>query len=247
LKLGGWEEHAKFFLTSKFQFSSHGSFLLITMMSLIRCLVCLDLVKDISIRAIWGISLVLGVLNLVCAIIPALPLSAIQKVFRTDILLLAGQENPFISHYDEKHLRKIHSIAYNTFEEDFTVSSAATAEENSLGIEAVLADLRNLTSKPSIFDYLSIGYYGNSPLCVANIFKNQASYLYYKIAYCVVVSVLLSALTISYVSILITSFLSSRNSGSNDNEYVGKLALKLSLLIGSQTVAWLSYIVTVFY
>eukprot|EP00116_Pleurobrachia_bachei_P018931 sb/3479193/ len=28
-------------------------------------------------------------------------------------------------------------------------------------------------------------------------------------------------------------FLSSRNSGSNDNEYVGKLALKLSLLIGT--------------
>ena len=229
-----------------FSFSSQGSFLLITMMSLIRCLTCLNLVKDISLRAIWVISLVLGVLNLVHAILPALPLSTIQTVFRTDILLLAGQENPFISNYDEKHLRMMHSLAYNTFEDGYSVGSAAT-DEDSLGIEAVLADLRNTTSKPSIFDYLSIGYYGTSPLCVANIFKNQSSYLYYKITYCVIVGVLLGALTISYASILITSFLSSHSSGSNDNEYVGKLALKLSLLIGSQAVAWLSYIITVLY
>ena len=229
-----------------FSFSSQGSFLLITTMSLIRCLTCLDLVKDISIRAIWVISLVLGVLNLVHAILPVLPLSSIQKVFRTDILLLAGQENPFISNYDEKHLRMMHSLAYSTFEDGYSVGSSAT-DEDSLRIEAVLADLRNTTSKPSIFDYLSIGYYGNSPLCVANIFKNQSSYLYYKITYCVIVGVLLGALTISYASILITSFLSSHSSGSNDNEYVGKLALKLSLLIGSQAVAWLSYIITVLY
>eukprot|EP00116_Pleurobrachia_bachei_P004885 sb/3465147/ len=233
-----------------FSFSSHGSFLLITMMSAIRFMTCLDLVKNISIRAIWIISIVMGVLNLVHAILPTLPLSIIQQVFRTDILLTSGPENPLISRYDEYHIRKMHSLAFDTMEKDHVHGngfSTDTGEDHILGIETIFADLRKITSKPSIFDYMSIGYYGNSPLCVANIYKNQASYLGYKIAYCVIVGVLISILTVSYVSILVASFFSASESGPDNNDYVSKLALKLSLLIGSQMIAWLSYIITGLY
>eukprot|EP00116_Pleurobrachia_bachei_P001024 sb/3461286/ len=224
-----------------FAFSSHGSFLLITMKSFVRCLTCLDLVKDISMRAIWVISLLLGVINLVHSILPALPLSMIQEVFRTNILLINVPENPFMTRYDNDHIRKMHSIVHKSND------SLADMSEDFLGVEVILADLRKITSTPSIFDYLSIGYYGNSPLCVANIFKNQSSYVSYKITYVVIVGVLLCILTASYVSIMVTSFFSASESGPDNNAYVGKLALKLSLLIGSQTVAWLSYIFTVLY
>eukprot|EP00116_Pleurobrachia_bachei_P010855 sb/3471117/ len=115
------------------------------------------------------------------------------------------------------------------------------------GIETVLQDLRNITSEPTIFNYVDIGYYGNSPLCVANVFKNQASYLPYKVGYCITVTFLITILSVSYIGILVESHKTSTEAGAASAEHVQKLALKVSLLIGSQLVAWMSYVLTLIY
>ena len=137
--------------------------------------------------------------------------------------------------FNQAHLERMHSLLYNS-----------TPGEQ--GIETVLKDLENITSDPSIFDYVDIGYYGNSPLCVANVFKKQATYLSYKVGYCVVVLVLIVLLAVFYISIVVASYKTSSQAGaaaSSDN--VKKLALKVSLLIGSQLVAWMSYVLNLIY
>ena len=219
-----------------FSVSTHGSFLLITAMSFVRFLNCLDLVEDISMRVVWTGTLVAGIFNLGHALAPAIPLWQVQEFFRTSIILNSKLDNPFITQFNQTHMARMHSLVYNS-----------TPGEQ--GIETVLDDLRNITSEPYIFDYVDIGYYGNSPLCVANVFKNQASYLSYKVGYCVTVIVLIALLAVFYISIVVASYKTSAEAGaaaaSSDN--VKKLALKVSLLIGSQLVAWISYVLTLIY
>eukprot|EP00116_Pleurobrachia_bachei_P000287 sb/3460549/ len=202
-----------------FSISTHGSFLSITAVSVVRYVKCLDLVDEIPIRLIGWVSGVLGLLNLVHAIIPVIPVWWVEEFFRTSVILTSGAENPFLKKYDEEHLNKMYSLVYNRTSEG--------------GMGSILSDLRNITTKPGIFDYITIGYYGNSPLCVANVFKNQSSYQSYKIGYCVIVSLLLGALSISYMAILLESVKTSRRAGgaAASTGNVKKMAVKLSLMI----------------
>eukprot|EP00116_Pleurobrachia_bachei_P005467 sb/3465729/ len=217
-----------------FSVSTHGSFLLITGMSIVRFLKCLDLVPDLSIRTVWVWTGLVGVLNVAHAVVPVVPIWQLQDFFRTSIILTKRADNPFIKEYNSSHLARMHSLLYNS-------------STQQLGMEGILSDMRNITSIPSIFDYTAIGYYGNSPLCVSNVFKNQPSYLSYKMGYCSVVAFLMALLSLSYGAILLTSRRTSSEAGANDTNNVKKLALKLAFLIGSQVVAWLSYLLTMFY
>ena len=61
--------------------------------------------------------------------------------------------------------------------------------------------MRNVTSKPEIFDTMEIGYYGNTGLCVHNIFKTQNFYKLYKLVYCVVLILLLLIVVATYSKI----------------------------------------------
>eukprot|EP00116_Pleurobrachia_bachei_P019507 sb/3479770/ len=220
-----------------FSISTHGSFLLITAMSVVRFLKCLNIVEEIPVRVIWVATTIIGLLNLTHALIPVIPLWQIKEFFRTNIILTKAPDNPFLSRFDQPHLERMHSLIYNS-----------TPGEQ--GMESVLEDLRNITSNPSIFDYVPIGYYGSSPLCVANIFKNQPSYLSYKIGYGITITVcLISLLCVVYLAILVASHVTSERAGKaqNSSDNVRKLAMKVSLLIGSDVVSWMPYLLYLVY
>eukprot|EP00116_Pleurobrachia_bachei_P002168 sb/3462430/ len=219
-----------------FSISAHGSFMTITAMSLIRFLICLDYVDSFSVRGAWVTTGAIGILNVVHALIPVIPYWRIQEFFRTNMVLTGSRFNPFIQRFDGSHISKMHTLVYNSTPGD-------------RGMETILEDLRNITSDPTLFDHLPIGYYGNSPLCVANVFKNQLSYMPYKMGYCGFVTMLMITLSVSYLSILVYSHRTSTEAGAQQKsvDNLKKLALKLSLLIGSQVIAWLSYTFTIFY
>ena len=221
-----------------FTISSHGSLLVIALMSIIRCINCTSSISaDFSIRKIMSISLVVSLLNIFHAILPILPVAQVQNLFRTSIYLVAVEKNPFMVTREGsdmiEHARIIHSHYYDNS------SSSNTAK--------LFADLKhaNITSDDTIFDISDIGYYGNTPLCIFNIFKKQENYQLYKLVYCIALTALLAAVTVAYVVIVYKTRESHQAAGPQNNDTTTQLTLKVSLMITSQLASWVSFIATV--
>ena len=113
----------------------------------------------------------------------------------------------------------------------------------------MLRDLRNTTSRDDIFDITEITYYGNTGLCVHNIFKHQDSYEIYKVLYCTSLFVLLSIVSITYILIIrkqkSCNVAPAGPERQENNE--ARLILKVALMIGSQLICWIPFILTVLY
>ena len=221
-----------------FSVSSHGSLIVIGIMSIIRCLNCsLGFSFEPSTRTVWIVILVVYILSFIHSIVPILPIHQLQNFFRTSMILISVEKNPFIISREGpdmiEHVQRIHSHYFNNSSSTDTIK--------------ILADLRNanITSDNTIFDVADIGYYGNTPLCIYNVFKVQGHYRTYTIVYCVVVALLLTAITTSYIMIVVKTRKSRHQAGSANNDNTSTLTLKLSLMIISQLVSWVSFITAV--
>ena len=122
-----------------------------------------------------------------------------------------------------------------------------TYYSNKTDLYTTIRDLNIITSKDNIFDVIDIGYYGNTRLCVHNVFKEQQSYLIYKLSYLITVTLLLVIVTLTYLIILKKQLESRREVGDigggiRQNAAAPSLALKISLMIGTQLASWLSFI-----
>ena len=218
-------------LGALFSVSSHGSLLTISVMSIIRCIKCTLTFVNIRKRTIVILSAVVGLLSISNAIIPALPVAYIQNIFRSEIYFTNLTQNPFFSSnpLDVTRLEKLHTTFYPT--------------RPTNNIHSMVKDLQNITSNEGIFDVTDISYYGNSPLCIHNIFKTQASYLYYKIGYCAVVMLLLVVVMVAYITIIVKNWQSQRGAGgAEDNS--SALAFKVSLMILSQLLCWWALLIS---
>ena len=217
-----------------FSVSSHGSLSAIALMSVVRCINCIKMHAQIKLRTIIIASTILITINIINSLIPLLPLAAIQDIFRTEAFFKDLAGNPFITSYsvDLARLNNMHKT-YFSYEAD---------------IYTTIKNLNNITSKHSIFDIVEIGYYGNTPLCVHNIFKEQQSYLIYKLFYLTTLSLLLIIVTLTYMVIVRKQLVSRREVGdiggemNRQNAVAPSLAVKVSLMIGSQLASWLTFI-----
>jgi hypothetical protein len=111
----------------------------------------------------------------------------------------------------------------------------------SADIPRIMADLRhaNITSDDSIFDISDIGYYGNTPLCISNIFKMQESYQLYKVVYSAVVTVLLIAVSGAYIMIVFKARRSRQKAGPNNVDNVSQLSW-VSFILAVIVFSWFS-------
>ena len=134
--------------------------------------------------------------------------------------------------------------------------SAFAMESNT---NTMLEKLRNTTSKGSMFDSEEKGYYGNTGLCVHNIFKHQESYQIYKLLYCITLAVLLVTVLVTYTKILLEDRKSKAcvaalrqaqlaqgghgdvDVGDQNADITKSLTLKVVLMIGSQLIAWILF------
>ena len=174
-----------------FSFSSHGSLLAIALISITRFLVCHSLVADIKTRAVFVCSMLANSLNLIHSILPLLPVAEIQDAFRTGLFLANLTNNPFFSSNPVNVSRLI-----NVYQ--------GMIHKKKTGVLKMISELKNVTSKKGIFNVSEIGYYGNTGLCIQNIFKDQeyqGFYETYKILYCVVLLALLIVVSYAYVKI----------------------------------------------
>ena len=223
-----------------FTLSTHGSLFLVASMSVTRYLKCVRLNNHIGQRKVVIASAIIGTVNMVHSIIPLLPIAIVQHVFRTGIFFENLDANPFFV----KNPINISRLAW-MYETIFG------RQEN---LYTMLLDLRNVTSKPQIFDTTEISYYGNTALCSPNLFKRKRSYKIYMLVYFTAIIVLLFIVTVTYAMVV------RKNKRSKGRVVRGRqahiegrkdqsvsLTLKVFLMIGSQLVGWIPLIFTAVY
>ena len=217
-----------------FSIASHGALGAIAVMSVVRCVNCVRVHHQTKLRTIFITSAILIAVNVINALIPILPLVVVQNIFRTDVFFKNFLDNPFISssYVNMTKLNHLHERYYS----------------NKTDLYTTVRDLNTVTSKDKIFDIIEIGYYGNTRLCVHNVFKEQESYIIYKLSYLITVSLLLVIVTLTYIIIVRKQLESRREVGdigggmNRQNAAAPSLALKVSLMIGTQLASWLSFI-----
>ena len=223
-----------------FSFSSHGSLLAIAAVSITRFLTCHSLLKEISKKAVIVISIIGAFFNIFHSILPLLPINAIQDTFRTAVFFKNVNENPFLnksSPFNRSYLTELYNKMFH--------------DKGEHDIYKMSQKLSNITTKRDIFDFSEIGYYGNTGLCVHNIFKDHGEnpmYRIYKIVYCTALLVLLSIVSIAYIKIILKMRSSAQTINSDAAASASAaLTFKVALMIGSQLACWIPFIITVSY
>ena len=218
-----------------FSFATHGSLLIVSLMSIVRSIQCTVSFIRIPYKAIIISSCIIFILNLIHAMIPAVKLPQIEHIFKSEIFLVNMVDNPLLSSFDEQYIKDM----YHQFIPNQTTEYIAT----------MLDELKQITNKPNIFDFTVIGYYGSTPICIQNIFQDQESYRAYKIGYCTAISVLLAVVSVSYIVIVVKHNKSSAiaNRNQEDHQQNKDLLIKVFLMIGSQLISWVSLMITANY
>ena len=223
-----------------FSISSHGSLIVIGLMSIVRCLTCTKTVIEVRKSAVLIISAVLFMANLINSLVPVLPFSAVQDIFRSQAFFLNFKNNPFISSglVNFTRLDELHYQYYS----------------NTTTFYNTVVDLNKISSEEGLFDVIEIGYYGNTRMCTQNIFKSQDSYLIYKLTYLLVIFLIVTAVAFTYLIILYKKVESHRRlktMGALQNpqreDEIASLKTKIVLMIGSQLISWMSFIVAAAY
>ena len=223
-----------------FSVSSHGSLIAIGLMSIIRCLICTKVATDIHKTAVFFISGVLFAVNVMNAVVPILPGSYIQNIFRSQAFFPNYKDNPFLSSslLNISRLNDLHVGYYSTTADFYTT----------------IKNLNNITSEKGLFDVIEIGYYGNNRMCTQDVFKKQDSYLIYKVTYCIIIFVIITAVTFTYLIILYKKIQSNRElrqlgaaQNQNMDDEVSSMKTKIFFMIGTQLLSWMSYIISALY
>ena len=215
-----------------FTFSAHGSLLMISMISITRCCKCV-LDKEISLRMALLVLLLLHLTNMAHSILPILPLSSVQDVFRA---YMSFSENPFFKEYAAKELVRKYQVYYG---ENATISSTY----------AMLEQLNNVTTKGHMFDPQELSYYSYSALCIHNIYSHQDALMIYMIPYMISIVIILTATSASYISIVRHAYKLSRNvnqlaaNGNRALDTNKDLSVKVMLIIGSQLACWITVMI----
>ena len=212
-----------------YNLSTHGSLLTVFLMSLARAYKCThSFSQGISLKKIVPLSIVLGTMNFANSVIPVLPLEEIQNIFR--VKMTFSQSNPFIMNEFENisHVNRIHSKYFGE-------------NASSIGLYQKLEALKSITNTPDIFNYNELSFYSWSPVCVQDIYGFREPLEVYKRVYITVILTILISITYFYIIILkasIKSRIRVNPVGENDQEI--DLMVKVSLIIGTKLISWLT-------
>ena len=226
-----------------FSSSAHGSLLTIALMSFTRYRVCRTIGLHIRQRYVVIAIVITNMVNWFHSILPLLPITEIQEVFRTEIFFKNLDQNPFFASNPINRTRLL-----MVYEGMFHKGKGTQAH-----IYKILEDLKNITSNEEIFDTEEISYYGNTGLCIHNIFKSHGSYEIYQIVYCISLLIVLGIVSTTYMKILtkqrkLKKILADIGGTVNIQGHIQErtsITLKIALMIGSQLICWISFIFTV--
>ena len=168
-----------------FSISHHGSLIVILLVGTVRC--CEIYRPQAPTRMMAYTSIVLGLVNVMHAVIPLIPLPLIQDMFRSELIL--KNDNPFI--LSDRRLEAMGHITrlYKAYFGNVPANSYEMVDK-----------LRGITSNPEVFDFVEVGYYGFIPLCIPDLFGFRVFQINYRLLYltliltCVVLLILFCVL-----------------------------------------------------
>ena len=137
-----------------YTFSAHGSLFTISLMSLTRCYKCV-FDRTVRVKTIALITALILLLNFFHCVLPILPVSAVQDIFRVRMIFM---NNPFIKDYNHAELVRKYQVLRGP-------------EAHIPDTYSMLTQLKNISSKPDIFSPIELGYYSYSPLCIQNFYS----------------------------------------------------------------------------
>ena len=193
-----------------YNISSHGSLIMISLMAFTQCYKCV-LGRSVRVKAIASITASIFIINTLHGILPILPFSAVQDVFRASMTF---SNNPFVKEYNRTELQRM----YKKIKGDVDIPDTYT----------MLKQLNNISSKPGIFDPTEVGYYDYSPLCIQNFYGMKPGLFLYKVAYLTITSALLVLLTASSI-LLFHSTVSAEDSPNEKNNNNPSIMVSLSM------------------
>ena len=213
-----------------FTLAADGSLLTVSMISLTRCYK-VAIGRTIHTRVVAAITAVTFIFNILHSVLPIIPLSGVQDVFRASMTF---SDNPFASEYDPLEMKRKYRVYKGenvTFPDTYTM----------------LDQLNNISSKPGLFNPEELGYYSYSPLCIHNIYGTHASLVVYKLVYMSFIVALLIATTISYITLVCNVYKTSQMAQQGAANQVGnnntELSIKVVLVIGSQLFCWITVVI----
>ena len=136
-----------------FTFSSHGSLFMISLTSLTRYCKCV-LQRNISLKLTWTVAICLHLVNAIHSVVPVLPISAIQDIFRESMTFT---NNPFIKVFEASAVVSKYKVYYG---ENSSVPNTYT----------MLDHLNNVSTGGEMFKPRELGYYSYSSLCIQNMY-----------------------------------------------------------------------------
>ena len=216
-----------------FTLSAHGSLLMISMVSLTRWCKCV-LGREISLRVATLVLCLLHFINIAHSILPIIPISALQDVFRS---YMSFSKNPFFKEYEADELVRKYQVYFGL---NATLPSTFT----------MLEQLNNVSTGGEMFvPDVELGYYSYSSLCIHNIYSHQRSLLVYRIPYIIAIVILVAITSASYIGIVRHAYKTSSNvnqmaANANRGRNTSKdLTVKVMLMIGSQLTCWIAVMI----
>ena len=216
-----------------FTLSAHGSLLMISMVSLTRWCKCV-LGREISLRVATLVLCLLHFINIAHSILPIIPISALQDVFRS---YMSFSKNPFFKEYEADELVRKYQVYFGM---NASLHSTYT----------MLEQLNDVSSGGEMFvPDVELGYYSYSSLCIHNIYSHQQSLLVYRIPYIIAIVILVAITSASYIGIVRHAYKTSSNvnqmaaNTSGGRNTSKDLTVKVMLIIGSQLTCWIAVMI----
>ena len=98
--------------------------------------------------------------------------------------------------------------------------------------------LRNITTIPNLFRYVTYSVYSQSSTCVPNMYSSQSLLKAYNIGYVTVLRLLLLFMTVNYIIILFIPRKKSKINSNKDSTNKSFLTFKISMIISIKIITW---------
>ena len=218
-----------------FSLSSHGSMLTAALMGMTRCYNIVNTVSNMDYARWVLIANVLNFCNMFASLIPILPIPLVQDFFTMEYFFTQNPINPKAT---KETLDQVMSLYTNVSKSTYT----------NMKINQLLTELNNMTTSNFYEVTGRLGFYGATPLCIQNLFSTDPKLIIMKIAYVLVVFIVVLIVMLSYAVILLTAKKRAREANVNPTEAEKErsqfLSFKVSLVILTQILCWFPIIST---
>ena len=210
-----------------FNLSSHGSLSFIAYLTFTRVYKFLrPFSRGVSVASAVFVSSCVHTINIINSLIFLVPLKSLQESFFVQIYM--SKSNPYLQSNQSTtdNINRIFEAYYPSLVTNVT-SLIDRAEM-----------LRNITTLPNLFQYVTYSVYSQSPTCVPNMYSSQSLLKAYNIGYVSIVGLLLLFMTVNYIITLFIAMKKSKINSNKDSRSKSSLTFKVAMIISIKIITW---------